>query len=309
MIARDGRPEDPQMREAGGVSGQPHPSVAPAWSRQGEADRKPVPVPAPVARLAAGRAVREVWQNELGGRTFEVGAGAGRYFVKWTPAGGIDLSQEAARLEWAGPYITVPRVIGQGADGAGSWLVTSALPGQNAVARRWRDEPAKAVAAIGEGLRAMHEAMPVALCPFSWTAQDQVADARRRAGLGHLDPARWHEIHQGLTVEQALTRLADIPPADRLVVGHGDACAPNTLITEDGRCSGHVDLGDLGVADRWADLAVATWSTEWNYGPAGMACSSTPTAFRPTRSAPGTTASCGILGPDGPDGIAATLSI
>jgi kanamycin kinase len=28
----------------------------------------------------------------------------------------------------------------------------------------------------------------------------------------------------------------------------------------------HVDLGSLGVADRWADLAVAAWSTEWNYG-------------------------------------------
>jgi len=26
-------------------------------------------------------------------------------------------------------------------------------------------------------------------------------------------------------------------------------------------------LGALGVADRWADLAVATWSLEWNYGP------------------------------------------
>jgi kanamycin kinase len=24
-----------------------------------------------------------------------------------------------------------------------------------------------------------------------------------------------------------------------------------------------VDLGELGIADRWADLAVATWSTEW----------------------------------------------
>ena len=29
----------------------------------------------------------------------------------------------------------------------------------------------------------------------------------------------------------------------------------------------HVDLGALGVADRWADLAVAAMSTEWNYGP------------------------------------------
>ena len=46
-----------------------------------------------------------------------------------------------------------------------------------------------------------------------------------------------------------------------------DACSPNTLIGEDGRWSAHVDLGALGVADRWADLAVATWSTEWNYGP------------------------------------------
>ena len=27
-----------------------------------------------------------------------------------------------------------------------------------------------------------------------------------------------------------------------------------------------MDLGALGVADRWADLAVASWSTAWNYG-------------------------------------------
>jgi kanamycin kinase len=51
------------------------------------------------------------------------------------------------------------------------------------------------------------------------------------------------------------------------VVCHGDSCAPNTLLTDDGCWSGHVDLGDLGIADRWADLAIATWSVGVNYGP------------------------------------------
>jgi aminoglycoside phosphotransferase len=226
------------------------------------------PVPAPVAAVAAGRPAREVWENTLGGRTFEVGSGADRCFVKWTPAeSGISLADEAARMAWAGPLTPVPRVIGQGADEAGSWLVTSALPGQSAVMPRWQADPAAAVAAIGEGLRAMHEALPVRDCPFSWMAAGRLADARRRAAQGRIDPAGWHEEHRPLGTARALGLLTDIPPADRLVVCHGDACAPNTLIASGGRWSGHVDLGELGVADRWADLAVATWSAGWNYGP------------------------------------------
>jgi kanamycin kinase len=33
----------------------------------------------------------------------------------------------------------------------------------------------------------------------------------------------------------------------------------------------HVDLGALGVADRWADIAVAAMSTTRNCGPGGSA--------------------------------------
>ena len=69
-------------------------------------------------------------------------------------------------------------------------------------------------------------------------------------------------------MEQALNILSGIPPVDRLVVCHGDACCPNTLLGPAWACwLAHVDLGGLGTADRWADLAVATWSTAWNYGP------------------------------------------
>jgi kanamycin kinase len=227
-----------------------------------------LPVPASVRAVAAGRRVRPVWRNELGGLTFEVGTGPARCFVKWAPtASGIDLSSEAARLAWAAAFTRVPRVLAQGTDARGSWLVTGGLPGESAVSERWTAAPARAVRAIGRGQRALHEALPVERCPFSWSIADRLADVHRRAASGSLDPARWHPSHRVLTVPQALAMLADPPPVDRLVVCHGDACAPNTLLTDDGRWSGHVDLGALGVADRWADLAIATWSTVWNYGP------------------------------------------
>lgn len=225
-------------------------------------------MPAAVQALIAGRRARLSWQNESGGLTFEVSSSDARCFVKWTPPdSGIDLGREALRLGWAGAFSPVPHVLGQGSDEDGSWIVTHALIGENAVSQRWRAEPGRAVEAIGRGLRALHDALPVPTCPFQWSAQGRVRDAQRRADAGHVDPARWQTVHHSLSVERALRILADIPPVEGLVVCHGDACAPNTLLDEDGNWSGHVDLGSLGVGDRWADLAVATWSTEWNYGP------------------------------------------
>lgn len=211
--------------------------------------------------------MRAVWQNELGGVTFEV-AGDERLFVKWAPASStIDLGTEAERLSWAIAFARVPRVLERGDDEHGCWLVLSAVPGESAVSKRWRNRPAAAVAAIGEGLRALHEALPVDACPFGWSAEERVSDARRRAAIGATGPERWHPEHRGLSLDHALELAGEIPSIDRLVVCHGDACAPNTILGEDGSWSGHVDVGALGTADRWADIAVATWSTEWNYGP------------------------------------------
>jgi kanamycin kinase len=228
---------------------------------------QPVEIPAVVREVAPGRTITLVWENEIGGLTFEGVGEEDRVFVKWAPRGsGLSLRDESDRLRWARPFTPVPAVVDLGEDTDGEWMLTTALPGRSAVDRRWRSAPEVAVTAIGRGLRALHDALPVEACPFTWSLEERVAHARHRAVTGEQEPARWHQSHRALTVGEAITRLDDPPLVDVLVVCHGDACAPNTLLDDHGDCTGHVDLGAMGVADPWADLAVATWSTEWNYG-------------------------------------------
>ncbi|KLO31194.1 phosphotransferase [Mycobacterium haemophilum] len=212
----------------------------------------PPQVPAVVDRFAAGRSVHAVWVNGLGGVTFRVNStSCDSEFIKVAEAGAVDFADEARRLRWAARYVTAPRVLGVGRDGDWAWLRTRALPGRSAVHPRWVAAPDVAVRAIGAGLRRLHDQLPVQLCPFDWSVASRLATLSPASGR-YPQPA-------------ARAGLGEPPPVDQLVVCHGDACSPNTLIDDDGRCCGHVDFGSLGVADRWADLAVATLSLSWNY--------------------------------------------
>ena len=194
------------------------------------------PAPQIVLEIASGRPAELAWRNELGGLTFRIGD----TFVKWNPPQtGVDLDRERRRLEWLSGRHPAPRVIGYGADATAQWLVTAALPGASAVGDTWRARSSEAITAIAAGLRAIH-AVSIDDFPAEWTSEVWVGRTP-----GSLGPR---------------------PPIEDPVLVHGDACAPNTLIAEDGRWTGNVDFGDLAVGDRWADLAVASMSLDWNFG-------------------------------------------
>jgi kanamycin kinase len=194
------------------------------------------PIPQVVLDIVGDHRVELVWRNDLGGLTF----GFDDRFVKWNPrTTGIDLDRERVRLEWIAPRHPAPRVTASGADEAAQWLVTAALPGDCAVGDTWRARRPEAIRAIAAGLRAIH-AIPIDDFPPAWTAEGWAG--RRPESLGPP------------------------PSLDDPVVVHGDACAPNTLISHAGEWVGHVDFGDLTVGDRWADLAIASLSLDWNFG-------------------------------------------
>ena len=194
----------------------------------------PVEVPDLVRAFAAGaRLDAGVAQRA---RRSDLPRSATRY-LKWNPLGsGVDLDDERARLLWAAPLHPVPR---------GSRLRARRPRSGAGHARRSHGPSAvtDALARLGratrcapsrEGLRVLHDA-----------ARRRTARSTAAAGAC-ADGARRRSTAGGLPRRRRARRTPSSAPT--------------------GEWSAHVDLGRLGVGDRWADLAVASMSLDWNFG-------------------------------------------
>ena len=191
--------------------------------------------------------------------------GAVRFAKVDTASAYPSLRAESERMVWAAAYLPVPTVVALEELNGATILVTEALPGRDATDPIWRDDVAALVHVMGRGLRRFHDAVEEEWCPFRFDLDRALDHVGQRLDAGAI-LGNFHDIHQGLTADAALARLrATRPESEDLVVCHGDYCAPNVLL-EERRVTGYVDLGELGVADRWWDVAVGAWSAGWNFG-------------------------------------------
>lgn len=179
------------------------------------------------------------------------------------PDGVQDLLEERRRIEWlAGTGIPGPSVVDWSiTPQGGAELVMTAVPGVPAseldsgpLLRAWP-------ALIGM-LRRLHE-LPAADCPFERRLATMFRVAEDVVRRDAVVPDFLTEDQQGMPPIELLAdlraqldeRLAQ-EPGD-MVVCHGDACLPNFMVDPDTlECTGLIDLGRLGTADRHADLSL-----------------------------------------------------
>lgn len=167
---------------------------------------------------------------------------------------GGDLDGERARIEWlASTSVPCPRVL----DWDGETLVMSALPGVPASALT----PAgleRAWPSIVATLTTIHALQD---CPYERRLATMFALAEEVVAAGLVDPAFLSDEQRRVPPPRLLDGLReelDVRLAQEdadLAVCHGDPCLPNFMVDGDA-CSGVIDLGRLGVADRHADLAL-----------------------------------------------------
>ena len=216
--------------------------------------------------MAAGRA--ELVYNPYATATWQITDHGAVRFLKVGWAGAYpSLAAERHRCMWlATRGLPVPEVLDHGTDGRVEWMLTAGLSGRDATAPEHLADPRRTVPLLAEGLRAFHEVDPTD-CPFEWRIPAALAHVAGRVAADDVSSEGFHEVHRHLTPAKALERVRELVlPEESLVVCHGDYCLPNVLL-DGGRVVGYLDLGEVGVADRWRDLAVATWSMTWNLGP------------------------------------------
>ncbi|MBC2669160.1 APH(3') family aminoglycoside O-phosphotransferase [Novosphingobium piscinae] len=210
-----------------------------------------------------------------GYRTEPVEAGeSGAVVIRLTPTGtgsplylksaagaaaAAELAAETMRLRWLASRVPAPTVVDWVTEPDRAWLLMTALPGATAAAQLERAAPAEqgAIVAALAALLNRLQALPIASCPFDASDSRRLDQARARIDAGQVDPADFDAERAGWTPEQVWAALRNARPTrTEPVVSHGDFTLENVVIAPDGR-AGCIDVGRLGVADRYQDIALA----------------------------------------------------
>ncbi|TCC64498.1 aminoglycoside 3'-phosphotransferase [Kribbella pittospori] len=188
------------------------------------------------------------------------------------PDGVPELRDERDRAEWlAGTAIPSATVVDWVESADGACLMTTAVPGVPGDSLAVEDR-ARAMDSLGRVVRELHSLTD---CPFDRPLASVVALAEDVVRRGAVNPAFLTDEWRKLDPAELLARVvAERPYAEsvqELAVCHGDLCLPNVIFDPSTlEVTGLIDVGRLGISDRYIDLALTTIQIhdEWSVDPA-----------------------------------------
>lgn len=220
----------------------------------------PCPTPTDLSSILEGYSWARNTVGEAGGSVYRLYGKARApdlYLKHGDGAVADDIVDEMVRMRWLAAQVDVPTIHRFTSSSTEAWLLMEAMPGRTAC--QWlTEEPDNQIAvvdALARFLNRLH-AIPVTSCPFNSGHQLRLARARERLDAGLVDADDFDDERAGLTAREVWDQMMALGPiAPDPVVTHGDFSLDNVLL-ENGEVTGCIDLGRVGVADRYQDLAV-----------------------------------------------------
>jgi aminoglycoside 3'-phosphotransferase II len=195
-----------------------------------------------------------------------------------TSDGGVDA--EVARLRWLATTSLserVPRVVSFASGPPIDRLVMTALPGASAT--DWEGDEVDLATLFGRALRDVHVTLDPDACPFDARLACRIPMLERAVAEGLVDDTQFEAEHLGRTANDVLEQvLRERPGSEDIVVTHGDWTLDNVIVDDDGSW-GFIDVGGLGLACRWYDLAIGARSIRHELDERGRADSAVDAFF------------------------------
>lgn len=170
-------------------------------------------------------------------------------------------------MNWLEGKVPVPKIICYHTENGKNYLLMSKISGKMSCDDEFMKNPKQLVFVLADAIKTLWN-VDISDCPIKNDLSTvlKAAEYRVEHGLVDVDDAEPETFCKGgfKDPQQLLGWLYDNRPEEDFVLSHGDFCLPNIFINDDG-FSGFVDIGRMGVADRYQDIALCYRSLKHNF--------------------------------------------
>lgn len=179
-----------------------------------------------------------------------------------------ETDNEYAMTKWIGKQIRIPEIFVYSVINDIAYTLMSKVDGQMLCEDSYLQHPEKLIKIAADGLKQLWQ-IDIKGCPYNTSRLSErlkAAEYNVRNGLVDVEDAEPETFGPNgfANPEELLKWLQNNRPEEDIVLSHGDYCLPNIFVKEN-EIKGFIDLGKMGPADRWQDIAIAIRSLQHNF--------------------------------------------
>lgn len=228
----------------------------------------PIPIPESLQSLIADNDWHEITEGESDARVFRLQQGADVRYLKISAHDAqTPVKNDKVRLDWLAGCIAVPKMLHYCESENHQFLLMTAIDGLHPMHNDLDWSPQERVQFLAEAAKHFH-ALPITDCPFTWRVDEQIEVARHRVDIAHIKTHLLETQWQSYTPQSLFDKLVSLKPdAEDIVVAHGDLYPINIRAhPAEKSLLGYIDVGRMGLADRYTDLALIANAIRWHMG-------------------------------------------
>ena len=179
----------------------------------------------------------------------------------------VFVENEYLMMKWLENSVPVPECICNIIENGKNYLLMSKISGKMSCEDEFMKNPKLLISVLAEAIKSLWK-VDISGCPVKNDLSTvlKTAEFRVEHGLVDVDDAEPETFGKGgfKDPQQLFEWLCDNRPDEDPVLSHGDFCLPNVFINDD-KFSGFVDIGRMGIADRYQDIALCYRSLHHNF--------------------------------------------